>query len=301
MGMIRSRTGWLRAGLAALVGLLVFTCLVGRAYSQPGSKCLWAVSSGKNTVYLLGSIHLLSRWDYPLDEAFEAAYRDSAVIVFETDLDEMDRPETQALMMQHSLLPKGRHIREVVSPRTFRMLAKHLDAQGLPMVQFEGLRPWVCALTLTMLEVSKRGYLPQYGLDRHFYRQARQDKKKIIPLESVSAQLTLFFELGKGEQDAFLRRTLEDLAIVDTLFPKMLGLWKSGNIEQLDIIMQESFAGHPALYDKFLAKRNARWLPVIEGLIGQSENALVIVGASHLGGKDGLIRSLKHKGYKITR
>ena len=223
------------------------------------------------------------------------------MIVFETDLDEMERPETQALMMQHSLLPKGRFIRDVLSAQTFRMLEKRLAAEGQDMVRFEGLRPWVCALTLTMLELSKRGYLPIYGLDRYFYQNAKQDRKTIVALEPLREQLALFFELGNAEQDAFLRRTLTDLEMVDTLFPEMLALWKSGDLKQLDRVMQRSFAGHPALYDKFLVRRNAKWLPIIEGLIGQTENALVIVGASHLGGATGVITKLKSRGYSVTQ
>jgi uncharacterized protein YbaP (TraB family) len=287
------------AVIAVLIAVISFCG--PQAFGQDGRKCLWTVSSGQNTVYLLGSIHLLSRWDYPLDEALEKAYRDSTVIVFETDLDEMDRPETQTLMMQHSLLPKGRLIQDVLSAQTFRMLEAHVMAQGLDMVRFEGLRPWVCALTLTLLELSQRGYLPAYGIDRYFHQNARRDQKTIVSLEPVREQLALFFELGNAEQDAFLRRTLTDLETVDTLFPEMLALWKAGDLKQLDRIMQASFAGHPALYDKFLVRRNAKWLPVIEGLIGQPENALVIVGASHLGGKNGVIKMLTDKGFQVVQ
>ena len=292
----------MRSYLAIFAGLgFILGFFGGPAYGQTGTKCLWSISSDKNTVYLLGSIHLLSRWDYPLDADFEQAYRDSSVILFETDLEEMDRPETQALMARHSLLPKGRTIRDVLSARTYQMLTRHLDAEGLDMVRFEGLRPWVCALSLTMLELSRRGYLPDYGIDRHFFENARRDRKAIVPLEPVREQLNLFFELDKAEQDAFLKRTLTDLGMVDTLFPKMLALWKAGRLAELDRIIEESFAGHPALYEKFLVRRNARWLPTIEGLIGQPQNALVIVGASHLGGDQGVIKQLQSKGYAVVQ
>jgi len=289
-----------RLAIVVIIAVLML-CGSQAVFGQTGSKCLWSVSSDRNTVYLLGSIHLLSRWDYPLDEDFETAYRDSRVIVFETDLEEMDRPETLKLMMQHSLLPKGRLIGDVLSPPTLRMLDQYLDRHRLDMVKFEGLQPWVCALTLTMLELSKRGYLPRYGIDRYFYQNARRDVKTIISLESVPEQLALFFELGRMEQEAFLRRTLMDLNRVETLFPEMLALWKTGNLRQLDRLMQDSFSSHPALYKKFLTDRNARWLPIIEGLIGRPENALVIVGASHLGGKTGVIAQLEQKGYTIVQ
>ena len=293
---------WISGYLTIFVGLVFILSFYGApVYGQAGSRCLWSISSSKNTVYLLGSIHLLSRWDHPLDEAFEEAYRDSAVIVFETDLAEMDQPETRALMARHSLLPKARTIQDVLSDRTFQMLVRHLDNEGLDMVRFEGLQPWVCALSLTMLELSKRGYSPAFGIDRYFYQHARQDRKTIIPLESVAEQLALFFELDKAEQDAFLQRTLTDLGRVETLFPKMLALWRSGDLAQLDEIMQASFAAHPALYDKFLVRRNRQWLPVIEGLVGRPENALVIVGASHLGGVQGVITQLRRKGYAVVQ
>ena len=288
--------------LAVIAILVVFFSLCSqRVFAQTGSKSLWVVSSGKNTVYLLGSIHLLSRWDYPLPDDFEKAYIDSRVVVFETDLDEMEAPETQALMRQHSLLPRERSIRDFLSAETFKMLEKHLASEGLDMVRFEGLRPWVCALTLTMLELGKRGYLPVYGLDRYFYQKAKSDRKKIIPLERAGEQLALFFELGKEEQDAFLKRTLTDLERVETLFPEMLAVWKSGDVQKLDALMLKSFEGHPDLYDKFLVRRNQKWLPTIEGLIGQSENALVIVGASHLGGKNGVLQLLKRRGFQVIQ
>ncbi len=81
----------------------------------------------------------------------------------------------------------------------------------------------------------------------------------------------------------------------------MLAAWKSGDIQKLDALMQKSFKEHPALYDKFLVRRNEKWLPVIVGLIGQPENALVIVGASHLGGENGVIRMLEKRGFQVVR
>ena len=81
----------------------------------------------------------------------------------------------------------------------------------------------------------------------------------------------------------------------------MLAVWKSGDVQKLDALMLKSFEGHPDLYDKFLVRRNQKWLPTIEGLIGQSENALVIVGASHLGGKNGVLQLLKRRGFQVIQ
>ena len=300
--MLSSLSNRMKSRLVVLALLVVSLSFCGqRAFGQTGNRCLWAVSSGKNTVYLLGSIHLLSKREYPLPDDFEKAYRDSGVVVFETDLDQMDTPEIQTLVRRNSLLPRKTSIKDVLSIRTSRMLEAYLASRGLEMARFEGLRPWVCALTLTMLELHQRGFLPEYGVDRYFYRKAKSDRKKIIALEPVREQLSLFFELDNAEQDAFLKRTLSDLERVEMLFPEMLAAWKSGDVQTLDALLRESFKEHPDLYDKFLVRRNEKWLPVIAGLIGQPENVLVVVGASHLGGENGVIKMLVRKGFRVIR
>ena len=81
----------------------------------------------------------------------------------------------------------------------------------------------------------------------------------------------------------------------------MLNLFNNRMKLRLDALMLKSFEGHPDLYDKFLVRRNEKWLPTIEGLSGQSENALVIVGASHLGGENGVIQLLERRGFQVIQ
>jgi uncharacterized protein len=47
--------------------------------------------------------------------------------------------------------------------------------------------------------------------------------------------------------------------------------------------------------------RNRRWLPQIEKLLAQGDNALVVVGAAHLVGKDGVIELLRDRGYTVEQ
>jgi uncharacterized protein YbaP (TraB family) len=65
--------------------------------------------------------------------------------------------------------------------------------------------------------------------------------------------------------------------------------------------MSKSFNEYPSLYNKLFVRRNRNWVPEIIKLMNQQGDALVIVGAGHLVGKDSVIDLLTKKGYKVTQ
>jgi uncharacterized protein YbaP (TraB family) len=48
-----------------------------------------------------------------------------------------------------------------------------------------------------------------------------------------------------------------------------------------------------------LAARNRAWLPQLEAVLAQQGRAMVLVGAGHLGGEEGLISLLEGKGHVV--
>jgi uncharacterized protein YbaP (TraB family) len=55
-----------------------------------GQTSVWKISNGNNVLYIGGTIHVLRESDYPLPEAFETAFENSTIIVFETPNNESD-------------------------------------------------------------------------------------------------------------------------------------------------------------------------------------------------------------------
>ena len=64
---------------------------------------LWKVSDDDNTIYLLGSFHLLKPDDYPLSKDVDEAFADAESIVFELPPEEMSSP-TLAMQMGQAAL-----------------------------------------------------------------------------------------------------------------------------------------------------------------------------------------------------
>ena len=67
-----------------------------------------------------------------------------------------------------------------------------------------------------------------------------------------------------------------------------------------DVTVSE-FDGYPDLYERLNSARNRAWMPVIEELLVGPRDAMVIVGAMHLVGEDGIVEMLRQKGYTVTQ
>ena len=65
---------------------------------------LWKVQLHNSATYIGGTCHVLRKSDYPLPEEFVKAYEDSDIIVFETQLEELNTPETQEMIIKKEFI-----------------------------------------------------------------------------------------------------------------------------------------------------------------------------------------------------
>ena len=262
---------------------------------------LWAVESESNTVYLLGSVHILKQDSYPLPYAIDNIYGCCRKIVFETDLDGMNDPESQAMLMKRGLYPQGQKLSEHISQETYSLLKKRLSASGLSIAQFEQFRPWFMALSIATTELQRLGYDPNLGIDRYFFERAKRDGKEKIFFEANSFQLNLMASLNNRHQDMFLNGVLKELDVIESLASDMLDAWETGNTGKLDAILKKSHAEDPAIYKRFFTDRNRNWVLKIRRLLKQNDDVLIIVGAGHLVGNDSVVDLLRKQGYQVKQ
>jgi len=123
----------------------------------------WKVSGKGGVVYLVGSVHLLSKDFYPLNPALEAAYKDADLLVEEVDLAEMLNPTAQFGLLQRAMLPSSTPLEKVISPSTYALVSKRAADLGVPVEPFKMLKPWMVALMLVQAEWQKAGFDPELG------------------------------------------------------------------------------------------------------------------------------------------
>jgi uncharacterized protein YbaP (TraB family) len=286
----------------ALIWAAASTGLVPQSLAQNTRKsCLWSLQTKSNAIYLLGSLHLLKRDAYPLKSAIEKAYAASQEIVFEADIAAMKGPGLQAKILKLGLYPEGQNLYQNLDGSTRRALEKKLSDLGLPLEHFAPFKPWVVALTLASLELQRLGFDPNYGIDLYFYERAIKDGKEIGFLEPAEYQLNLLAKMNKQDQSSFLDQTLRDLELISQLAGDLVSYWKTGDADSLHGLLFKSFKDYPSIHNRLLIQRNKKWVLKIENLMRENKNVLVIVGAGHLVGPDGLIDLLEEKGYKLKQ
>ena len=252
-------------------------------------------------IFLLGSLHVLKSDAYPLAKAIDDAYSVSQKLVFETDLKGMLDPAVQAKMVDLGRYPEGQTIFQHISTEMRSALKKKMTDLGMPLEQFGRFRPWFLALTMTVLEMQRLGFSPDFGIDVHFYGRAAADQKEIGFLESIEFQLNLLGRMNELDQHAFLGQTLKDLDIAAQMADDMLKFWKMGNCDSLYAILFKSFEDYPQIENRLLRQRNQDWAKQIEEMMGEGKNILVIVGAGHLVGPGSVVAILKEKGYEVEQ
>lgn len=296
----------LKTAFRGTIGLFVFLipALAGAQgnLQQPSAlHCLWKAQGASNVVYLLGSIHLLKPTDYPLPAAVDSAFTNSQIAVFETDIDKLEDPAEQALVVSKITLPEGQTLQQNLSPKVYASLSKHVTDLGMPMGALEQFRPAAAIITLEMMELSTLGADPDYGVDKHFFKLARDGGKKIIPLETADFQVSLLTGFSKAEEDLMVEKSLDEIDGEKKMYNEMVVAWKTGDSASLEKMLNQLRTEAPSIFKKLVSDRTASWIPEFEKLLHGSQNAIVIVGAGHLVGPDGAIELLRKKGVKVTQ
>jgi uncharacterized protein YbaP (TraB family) len=263
---------------------------------------LWKVTSKQGgTVYLAGSVHLLSARYYPLNPAFDTAFNASDLLVEEVDMGQMLAPESQLLMLTRGMLPAGQSLDKILSPPTYAAVSAKLTELGMPIGPLNSFKPWALALTLQALEWQKAGFEPDLGLDKHFYDMAQAARKKSQGLETVEFQVSRFNDMPMALQERLLAQTLNDVETTQTSFTKLADAWKAGDADGVEAIVLRELKAEPEMYQRLLLERNRAWLPQIEALFTRPKPAFVVVGAAHLVGSDSLQQMLRARGYAVEQ
>lgn len=285
----------------AIAFALIAACLLANAAEGQTPVSLWRVEGESNTIYLLGSVHLLRQSDYPLPNIIDRAYADAEELVMELDMDDLDPIAMQTATTRMGMLPEGETLESVLGKRDYAAALTAATQLDIPFEMLAGTEPWYAAIMIEQLVLGRMGFNPQLGLEMVILTKAVEDGKEITGLETVEEQLGFLDGLSADAQRAFLMQTLEEADHAERLMNSMITAWKNGDVAKLESEMLSEFDEHPELYRAIVADRNRRWLGDIEPLLRAEDDYLVLVGALHLVGDDGLPTLLEQRGHKVTQ
>lgn len=274
------------------------------AARAPPVPLLWKVSDADNSLYLLGSFHLLKRDDYPLSKDVDNAFAAADRLVFEVPPAEMNDPATARKALARAGYGDARTLSQVLPAGLRDKFDALLLQRGASIAQFDPFEPWFVNLTLVMGLSQSMGFRGEDGLDQHLMRRAAAAGKPTTGLESVDAQLRALDSTPMSEQIASLREFVDDPDTMPAMLDELHRAWRRGDAARLEAMTRgEMLANTPETYRLLNVVRNEAWLPKLRKLLDGSKNedVLVVVGAMHLLGSDGVVERLRAKGYRVER
>ena len=285
-----------RLGLI-LLGLLL--CVTVRADGALHS--LWELHGKHNTVYLLGSIHVLRPNDYPLAPVVLDAYTHAGSLLMEVNLDEINSEQVQAEMLASATLSDGKTLPDVLGKQRYERAAALAHEIGVELSTFDQFAPWFAAEAISELQLTQLGFQPENGVEMYFMDRARSDGKSVDGLETVHDQISVFQNMSLDAQAEYLLSSLEQAHDLPKEVDSMVRAWQRGDTRWFESELQSDLGRDPDLYQSVLLARNRKWVPKIEALLNSDKNYLVIVGTGHLAGRGSVVDLLKKDGIVATQ
>lgn len=288
---------WLGCFLCAVAAVPMWAT----AASSNGAGLVYQVEGPNGRFYLAGSMHLLHAERASLPAPLERAYRNSASIVMEIDTDDGDAQDAGARLLEAAQLAPDTSLQALLGEARWNTVRTALAEAGFDAERASRFEPWGLALLLTQAGFARQGYTSAAGVEQQLTERARRDGKPISGLETAAMQIALLDGLDMNVQRQMLDLTLEEVQEMPQMLDELEDAWRAGDLQRLEALLLEGYRQMPELYTALLVERNRRWVSQIRAWPTTSPPRLVLVGALHLVGEQGLPALLQRAGYTVER
>jgi uncharacterized protein YbaP (TraB family) len=271
--------------------LLGFVAL--QSATAQDSSLLWKVTGNglEKESYLFGTIHVICKADFKMDDRILTAFDQSESVVMEMDLSD---PELIGKIQKVSMNPGMKNIKEDLDADDAAVIdAFFIEHYGVGLTQLGIFKPFM----LSSMALMKA--LPcddQGSYETFFLAKATESKKTIIGLETPEFQIGIFDQIPQNVQLEELVKMLKEKTGT-TDFEKMTEIYLDEDVDGLFEMMNEE--GMMSDYQELiLDDRNKAWISILEEEM-KSQKLFIAVGAGHLGGENGVISLLRNAGYRV--
>ncbi len=282
--------------------LTILVTLAAPTTARAADPPFWVIKGSHSTVYLLGSVHVLrpdAPWRTP---KIDAAVKASDALWLEIP-DADDAAALQPLVMKLGV-DSAHPLSTKLTKEQVARLDEIAKKAGIPggETPLEPLRPWMAALTLGLMPLSKAGFDPKSGVEFTLKPEFVKANKPVHGFETATQQLHFFSDLSQKQEVAYLASTLENFDDAAPQLNKLIDAWYAGDTAKINDLMNGQFRDkYPELYQSLVVQRNNSWVPQFLKLLNGTGTSFVAVGAAHLVGPDGVPSLLEKAGYKVER
>jgi uncharacterized protein len=263
---------------------------------------LYTFEKNGKTHTLMGTLHIGKAAWFPMDWGVIAPLVGAQTLVMEANL--ADANELQSAYARYALEPQGGPNWQAL-PRPVREKAGAVARElNFPETEMLKQKPWMAALTLSLLANVRDGYTSDAGTEMFLTAVVTPRGTPIVALEGFGKQLALFDGMNEPLKREFVQQALDDIASgkASQTVAELVRAWESGQLGLLEAALLAEYDPSSApdrfFLEELITKRNREMAEKIDALAAD-KRLFVGVGALHLAGKQGLVELLRAKGYTV--
>lgn len=284
---------------------------------------LWKVTNGKNTLYLLGTVHVDRSNVYPFHKSLRAALASAQTVIFELDFNDQEGLAEFAAMQTYS---DGTTLKDHISPELYASTVQVFADLGMSEEAVAAYKPWALANSLLSLATQDETTTgAPMAIDLYLNSAAVNAGKQIDAVETYAFQGGIFDTLSPEYQEAYLAGYVNSALIDDTLEmteeqKKELQEAMEYQEKQMDAMMETWKAGDAAAFEESFDKaavlestdelnsrlftdRDPNMIEYAAKLLErEGENTFFLaVGAGHMVDPGGIVGGLRALGYTVEK
>lgn len=261
---------------------------------------VWIIRDGDSEMLLFGSIHVLPPGLAWRSAALDGELKRADDLWFELPAGPAAEQEVSRLAATTGVLPPGRSLFDLLTPRDAELLLRTADGLGVDKAMLDRLEPWLAEVAIAGAAYRAAGADSQYGVEKTV-QAAAPERVRRRSLETPAEQLSLFDQSPLSEQLASLNQTVRELQEDPEAYAKLVRAWLAGDVGALDREALEPMRkAAPGIFRRLVTDRNARWTTELDARLKGKGRTVVVVGVGHLVGSDGLPLRLRALGYSVS-
>ncbi len=279
---------------------------------SPVTPALWkAEDTDGNSIYLFGSIHAADNAVNHLPDYFEEAYAECEALAFEIDISAMMTDlSASAEMLGDMMYTDGTTIKNHLSSETYQKLVKILRDNDAYNPLYDYYKPVMWESLVENVIISQAGLDSNKGVDMVLTNRAKKDGKDILETESAAFQIGMFNSLSDELIEMILAEYTQDnaISVQSESLKQLYEKWKAGTItaeDTQDVDESSLTEQQKALIEEYntalLTDRNTGMADKIMEYLKSGKKTMVVVGAAHYVGEDGILSLLEEKGLTVTK
>jgi uncharacterized protein YbaP (TraB family) len=280
-----------RLALAVLALLL----LARPALALPS---LWVVHGPDCDITLFGSVHVLPEgtiWEPP---ALATALDQADELWFEIPVDDGGLQQAVQAARARALLPPGQSLTQLMSAAAERRLEAIARTNKLSMPTLDRMQPWFADMLVSSFAYAKLGAKQDAGVEESLAKAA--PKARRMAFETAQQQIGMVADAPLAVQVASLESSLKEADQDPDEYRNLVADWLKGDGKALyrhEVLTLKRET--PELFDRLIVQRNAAWTDILTERLKGRGHVVVVVGAGHLVGPEGVPARLRALGFVV--